>query len=142
MPKEAIRTESAPKPLGDYSQSWTVSGAKLIFLAGQVSVDMNGNLIGSGDIALQTRTVMENLKKVLEGAGASLRDVIKLNTYVTNIDEYNEKTRDIRLQYFPQDFPSRTTVEVKSLYSPEAMVEIEAIAAVRTGSLPFKKSKS
>ena len=102
---------------------------------------MNGNLIGSGDVAIQTRTVMENLKKVSEGAGASLRDVIKLNTYVTNIDEYNEKTRDIRLEYFPQDFPARTTVEVKSLYSSEAMVEIEAIAAVRTRSLPFKKSR-
>ncbi len=130
MPKEVIHTESAPKPLGDYSQAWTVTGAKLIFLAGQVSVDISGNPVGSGDIALQTRTVIENLKKVLEGAGASLRDVIKLNTYVTNMAEYRERTRDIRREYFPQDFPASTLVEVKSLARPEFMVEIEAIAAV------------
>ncbi len=130
MPKEVIQTESAPKPLGDYSQAWTVTGAKLIFLAGQVSVDMSGNPVGSRDIALQTRTVMENLKMVLKGAGASLGDVIKLNTYVTNMAEYRERTRDIRREYFSQDFPASTLVEVKSLYSPEAMVEIEAIAAV------------
>ncbi len=130
MPKEVIHTESAPKPMGDYSQAWTVTGAKLIFLAGQVSVDISGNPVGSGDIALQTRTVIENLKKVLEGAGASLRDVIKLNTYVTNMAEYRERTRDIRREYFPQDFPASTLVEVKSLARPEFMVEIEAIAAV------------
>ena len=130
MPKEVIQTESASKPLGDYSQAWTVTGAKLIFLAGQVSVDMSGNPVGSGDIALQTRTVIENLKKVLEGAGASLGDVIKLNTYVTNMAEYRERTRDIRREYFSQDFPASTLVEVKSLARPEFMVEIEAIAAV------------
>ncbi len=130
MIKEIVQTESAPKPLGDYSQAWSVTGAKLIFLAGQVSVDMSGNPVGSGDIALQTRTVMENLKKVLEGAGASLGDVIKLNTYVTNMAEYREKTRDIRRDYFPQDFPASTLVEVKSLAHPEFMVEIEAIAVI------------
>ena len=130
MPKEVIQTESAPKPLGDYSQAWTVTGSKLVFLAGQVSVDMSGNLVGSGDIALQTRTVIENLKKVLGGTGASLRDVIKLNTYVTSITEYLERTRDIRREYFPQDFPASTLVEVKSLARPEFMVEIEAIAAI------------
>ena len=130
MSREIIRTELAPQPLGDYSQAWTVTGAKLIFLSGQVSVDMEGNPIGVGDIAIQTRTVLENLKKVLEGAGANLQDVIKLNIYVTNMAEYRERTREIRREYFPQDFPSSTLVEIKSLAHPEFMVEIEAIAAV------------
>jgi reactive intermediate/imine deaminase len=130
MPKEMIQSKSVPKPLGDYSQAWTVTGAKLIFVAGQVSVDMDGNPVGSGDVVLQTRTVIENLKKVLEGAGASLADVLKLNTYVTNIAEYRERTRDVRREYFPQDFPASTLVEVRSLARPEFMVEIEAIAAL------------
>ena len=130
MPKEVIRTELAPHPLGDYSQAWTVTGAKLIFLAGQVSVDMAGNPVGVGDVAIQTRTVLDNLKMVLEGAGANLRDVIKLNIYVTNMAEYRGRTQEIRREYFPQDFPSSTLVEVKSLALPEFMVEIEAIAAV------------
>ena len=130
MSKEIIRTKLAPHPLGDYSQAWTVTGAKLIFLAGQVSVDMDGNPVGVGDIAFQTRTVLDNLKSVLGGAGANLRDVIKLNIYVTNMAEYRERTQEIRREYFPQDFPASTLVEVKSLARPEFMVEIEAIAAV------------
>ncbi len=130
MPKEVIRTKLAPQPRGDYSQAWAVTGAKLIFLAGQVPIDMNGNPVGVGDIALQIRTVFENVKRVLEGAGAELRDVIKLNIYVTNIAEFRQKNREIRREYFPQDFPASTLVEIKSLASPEFMVEIEAIAAV------------
>ncbi len=130
MPKEVIQTELAPHPLGDYSQAWTVTGAKLIFLAGQVSVDMQGKPVGVGDIVLQTRTVLENMNRVLTGAGAGLRDVIKLNTYVTNMAEYRERTRGIRQEYFPQGLPASTLVEVKSLAYPEFMVEIEAIAAV------------
>ena len=130
MPKNIIRTELAPPPLGDYSQAWAVTGAKLIFVAGQVSVDGKGNSNGTGDIALQKRTVLENVKIVLEGAGAGLRDVIKLNTYVTDIAEFRTKTREIRREYFPQDFPTHTLVEVKSLARPEFMVEIEAVAAL------------
>jgi 2-iminobutanoate/2-iminopropanoate deaminase len=130
MPKEVIRPELAPKPLGDYSHAWTVTGAKLIYVAGQVSVDMSGNPVGLGDIAMQTRTVLENLKKVLEGAGANLEDVIKLNIYVTNMTDYLQETRNIRREFFSGDFPASTLVEVKSLARPEFMVEIEAVAAV------------
>ena len=130
MPKNIIRTELAPSPLGDYSQAWAVTGAELIFVAGQVSVDMKGNTIGTEDIVLQTRTVLENVKSVLEGTGAGLRDVIKLNTYVTDIAEFRVKTMEIRREYFPQDFPIHTLVEVKSLARPEFMVEIEAVAAL------------
>ena len=130
MPKNIIRPEMAPPPLGDYSQAWEVTGAKLIFVAGQVSVDTEGNSLGTGDIVLQTRTVLENVKSVLEGAGARLKDVIKLNTYVTDITEFRAKTREIRREYFPQDFPTHTLVEVKSLARPEFMVEVEAVAAL------------
>ncbi len=130
MPKEIIRTELAPRPRAGYSQAWTVTGAKLIFVSGQVSVDMDGNTVGVGDIVIQTRTVLDNLKGVLEGAGANIRDVIKLNIYVTNMAEYREKALEIRQEYFPQDFPTSTLVEVKSLAHPELMVEIEAVAAV------------
>ena len=130
MPKEVIKTELSPQPLGDYSQAWTVTGSRLIFVAGQVPVDMNGNVVGAGDIALQTRTVLDNIKGVLHGAGAELRDVIKTNIYVTDMAAFWEKARAIRRDYFADDFPSSTLVEVKSLARPEFMVEIEVIAAV------------
>ena len=130
MSKQLIHTKLAPDSLGDYSQAWTVTGAKIIFTAGQVSVDMDGNFVGIGDIALQTRTALENIKGILEGSGAKLQDVIKVTIYVTNMTEFLERTHEILREYFPQDFPASTLVEVRSLYSPEAMVEIEAIAAV------------
>jgi len=93
-------------------------------------VDMGGNPLGVGDIALQTRTVLENMKGVLQGAGAVMGDVIKLNIYVTNMAEFREKAYAVRREYFSRDFPAATLVEVKSLARPEFMVEIEAIAAV------------
>ena len=130
MPKKMILSKSAPKPIGEYSQAWEVTGARLVFVAGQISVDMDGNPVGVGDIALQMRTVFENIKGVLEGAGASMSDVIKLNIYVTDMAEFRGKASGIRREYFPQNFPASTLVEVKSLASPAFMVEIEAIAAV------------
>ena len=130
MTKNIIQTDLAPQPLGKYSQAWAVTDSKLIFVSGQVPVDMDGNMTGVGDIALQTRTALENVKMVLEGAGAGLRDIIKLNTYVTDMVEYQNKTQAVRSEYFPKDFPASTLVEVKSLARSEFMVEIEAIAAV------------
>jgi len=130
MPKEIIATELAPRPMGEYSQAWAVTDAKLVFVAGQISVDMAGNPLGVGDIALQTRTVLENIKGVLQGAGAVMGDVIKLNIYVTDMAEFREKAGAVRREYFSRDFPATTLVEVKALARPEFMVEIEAIAAV------------
>ena len=102
----------------------------LIYVAGQVSVDMRGNTVGVGDIALQTRIALDNIKGVLVGSGAGLKDVIKLNAYVTDMVDYRKKTREIRRGYFPQGFPASTLVEVKCLASPDYMVEIDAVAAV------------
>jgi 2-iminobutanoate/2-iminopropanoate deaminase len=130
MTKQVIQSEFAPRPRGYYSQGWAVTGGKIIFLSGQVPIDLNGELVGKGDVVLQTTTVFENLKNLLEAAGGGLRDVIKLNTYVTNIAEYRQKTRELRKKYFPQDFPASTLVEVRSLTDPDFMVEIEAVAAI------------
>lgn len=130
MPKKIIHAENAPRPLADYAQAWEVGNVRLIFVAGQVSVDMKGSPVGMEDIALQTRTALENVKRVLEGAGARMQDVIKTNIYVTNMTEYRAKTGEVRREYFPQDFPASTLVEVKALARSEFMVEIEAVAAV------------
>lgn len=130
MPKEIIHLKLGPRPAGDYSQGWSVTGSRLVFISGQVSVDMDGNPVGLGDIALQTHTVLQNLQNVLKDAGANLQDVIKLNIYVTDMAEFQKKTRDIRRNYFTGNFPASTLVEVKSLARPEFMLEIEAVAAV------------
>lgn len=130
MSKEAVKSKLVAQPLADYSQGWMVSGGKIIFLSGQVPVDRNGDYVGEGDIALQTRTVLENIKGVLEGAGASMKDVIKITIYTVDMAGYRQSMKDIQREFFPDNFPASTLLEVKSLARPQFLVEIEAIAAV------------
>ena len=130
MPKEIVQLKTGPRPAADYSQAWSVTGSRLVFVSGQVSVGGDGKVVGVGDIAVQTGTALENLKKVLQDAGATLQDAIKINIYVTDMAAFQKKTAEFRGKYFPRNFPASTLVEVKSLAHPDFMVEIEAVAAV------------
>jgi enamine deaminase RidA (YjgF/YER057c/UK114 family) len=110
-----------------YSQVLSVEGRRLICLAGQIARDADGNLVGAGDMRAQIRQVCENIKAALEAAGASLADVVRTTTYVTDIEEFR-KHLDVRTSYFQDGLPTSTTVEVSRLVYPGYMVEIEAMA--------------
>jgi len=113
-----------------YTHVVTVSGTgKMIFVAGQLARDANGNLVGKGDMRTQIQQVGENIKTGLEAAGATLADIVKTNTFVTNYEEY-AKHGDMRARYFGPATPTSTTVQISRLADPEAMVEIEAIAVI------------
>jgi len=113
-----------------YTHVVTVSGTgKMIFVAGQLARDANGNLVGKGDMRAQIQQVGENIKTGLEAAGATLADIVKTNTFVTNYEEYS-KHGDMRARYFGPATPTSTTVQISRLADPEAMVEIEAIAVI------------
>ena len=113
-----------------YTQVVTVSGTgKMIFVAGQLARDANGNLVGKGDMRAQIQQVGENIKTGLEAAGATLADIVKTNTFVTNYEEYS-KHGDMRARYFGPATPTSTTVQISRLADPDAMVEIEAIAVI------------
>ena len=113
-----------------YTQVVTVSGpGKMIFVAGQLARDAHGNLVGKGDMRAQIEQVGENIKTCLEAAGASLADIVKTNTFVTDYQEFS-RHGDMRLRYFGPATPTSTTVEISRLADPDAMIEIEAIAAV------------
>ena len=117
-----------------YSQVVTVSGAdKHVFVAGQIARDIDGKTVGRGDMAAQIVQVGENIKACLEAAGATLDDVVKTTTYVTDIEEYF-KYPDERLRYFSKAAPTSTTIEVSRLASPDFMVEVEAYALVGSGA--------
>jgi len=103
-------------------------GKRMIFIAGQLARDAQGNLVGKGDMGAQIRQVGENIKAALETAGATLNDIVKTNTYVTNIDEFF-KHIDVRMEYL-KAMPTSTTVEVRRLQNPDAMVEIEVMAMI------------
>jgi len=114
-----------------YSQVMVVEvgGTRQIFVAGQTPRDRDGNCVGPGDMRAQIEQVGQNIKDALEAAGATLADVVKTTTYVTDMDEYF-KHQDVRMKFFAQALPTSTTVQVSRLSRPEFMVEIEAFAIV------------
>ncbi len=113
-----------------YTHVVTVSGTgKMIFVAGQLARNAQGNLVGKGDMRAQIEQVGENIKTCLEAAGATLADIVKTNTYVTDYEEF-AKHGDMRRNYFGPATPTSTTVQISRLADPDAMIEIEAIAVV------------
>jgi enamine deaminase RidA (YjgF/YER057c/UK114 family) len=120
----------APRVAGGqtiYSHVVAVEGRRLVFLAGQLSRDVHGNVVGKGDMRAQIRQVCENIKTALAAAGAGLTDVVKMTTFVTDIDEFLRHV-NIRLEYFGASLPTSTTVEVRRLSHPDLLVEIEVMA--------------
>jgi enamine deaminase RidA (YjgF/YER057c/UK114 family) len=99
----------------------------LIFISGQLARDKSGNIVGPRNMRIQIRQIGENIRVALEAAGASLADLVKTTTFVTDIDEFFRHV-DIRHDYLGVALPASTTVEVRRLSHPDLMVEIEAIA--------------
>jgi enamine deaminase RidA (YjgF/YER057c/UK114 family) len=111
-----------------YSHVVVVEGKRTIFISGQLARDRHGNAVGKGDMRTQLRQVGENIKAALEAAGATLDNLVKTTTYVTDIEEYFKHV-DVRMGYF-RALPTSTTVEVRRLAHPDFLVEVEAIAVV------------
>lgn len=102
---------------------------KLIFISGQLARAADGSIVGVGDMRAQLRKTLENLRTALYAAGADLRNLVRTNTYVTDIDEYFKHV-DVRMEFYSHAMPTSTTVEVRRLAQPELLVEIDAIAAL------------
>ena len=111
----------------EFKISQAIQVGDTIYAAGQVALDPEGNVVGKGDMKAQTRQCMENLKTVLQAAGASIGDVVKVTIYLTDMSRITEH-REIRDQYFSDPPPAATGVEVKALASPDLLVEIDAVA--------------
>jgi 2-iminobutanoate/2-iminopropanoate deaminase len=112
-----------------YTHVVSVEGTRTIYVSGQLARDREGHVVGKGDMRAQIRQVGENLKAALEAAGASLADLVKTTTFVTDIDEFFKHV-DVRMEYFGAALPTSTTVEVRRLAHPDLLVEVEGIAVV------------
>jgi enamine deaminase RidA (YjgF/YER057c/UK114 family) len=112
-----------------YSHVVVAAGKNMVFIAGQLSRNKDGRIVGAGDMRAQIRQVGENLRVALAAAGARPEDLVKTTTYVTDIDEFF-KHPETRAEIFGQSLPTSTTVEVRRLSHPDLMVEIEAIAMI------------
>ena len=104
----------------------TVVAGKLVFVSGLLARNQAGEIVGKGDMGAQIRQVGENLKAALVAAGATLADLVRTQTFTTDIDEFFKHV-DVRMKYFAA-LPTSTTVEVRRLSHPDFLVEVEAIA--------------
>ena len=122
---------SMPTP---FSQGW--KAGNLIFVGGQISADSKGQTLSPGDIAAQTRNTFENIRRVLNEAGADMSDIVKLNTYYqfdgegSEITDFWEQMTKVRLEYLPNPGPSGTAVRVNGFAYEDLLIEVEAIAVV------------
>jgi reactive intermediate/imine deaminase len=113
-----------------YTHVVTVAGpGKMIYIAGQLARDASGNIVGPGDMRAQLEQTFKNLDACLKAAGATWADVVKTNTFVTDYEAFS-KCREVRMRYFGVATPTSTTIQISRLAQPEAMVEIEMIAAI------------
>lgn len=126
MPREIVKSESAPNAIGPYSQAIKANG--FIFTSGQVALDpRSGQLVGQ-DIKTQTRLVMDNIKAILEAAGSSLDRVVRCTVFLRDMNDFGPMNEEYG-SYFKELPPARTTVQVAKL-PRDALVEIDAIAAL------------
>ena len=113
-----------------YSQAWRVDGtAAVIFLAGQGPVSAAGELVGEGNFDAQVRQTFENIRTVLEQAGASMDSVVKLTVYLTDISLLRDYGR-IRGELLPGPPPAGTALQVGALAFPGMMIEVDAVAVL------------
>jgi 2-iminobutanoate/2-iminopropanoate deaminase len=125
---ERVRTD--PDPYEPYRISQAMRVGDLVFVSGQAAIDQNGGLVGVGDFDAQAELVFQNLARVLEAAGSTLADVIKVTIYLTDMANF-PKIVELRGKWFTEPYPADTIVEVASLALPELEIEIEAIGVVR-----------
>jgi enamine deaminase RidA (YjgF/YER057c/UK114 family) len=116
-------------PFGAFSMAVVQGDGRIVHLKGQVALDRGGAVVGAGDMRAQTRQVLENIRTVLAAFGGTMADIVSLTHYVTDIGAFMT-TGDIRREFFAAPFPVTTTVEIASLYRPELVVEITAIAEI------------
>ena len=115
---------------GIYSQVVTSTGTTTVHIAGTVPFDEDANVVGVGDMKAQTCQILENLRISLEAAGALPADVVRINVYTLNTDDYVANGAPEVIAFFGDTKPSSTTVQVSRLVHPDWLVEIEATAVI------------
>lgn len=122
------RVITHPDPYEPYLLSQGIKAGGLLFISGQAGAAEDGRIVAGGFLA-QGRQAFANLRRALEAGGAGLKDVIKVTIFVTDMGHFDDVVA-LRREFFSMPYPADTIAEIKALYTPEAMIEIEAIAEV------------
>ena len=135
MIRKTLKSDKVSQPSGVFSHGVSVANARLIFVSGMLGRDATGRIAGP-DIRTQTHQALRNIQAVLETDGASLADVIKVTVYIRDMSQF-AAIHEVRAQYFKADrLPASTMVEISRFTEPDALIEIEAVAAVPAASVP------
>ena len=124
--KTIISTTKAPAAIGPYSQAVLVNG--MLFTSGVIPIDPETNTLVEGDVTVQARQAIGNLKNLIEASGSSMDKVVKTTVFIKDMNDFG-KINDIYKDFFTSDFPARSCVEVARL-PKDVLIEIEAIATV------------
>ena len=124
--KQAVYTDKAPRPVGPYSQAILIDG--LLFISGQIPIDPSTGKLIDGTFEEKTRRVLENVKAIIEAAGGTLDDVVKVTVYLKDIGKFSDFNK-VYSEYFKGVPPARVVVEVSNL-PLGADLEMEAIAYI------------
>jgi len=127
MAKQIVSSHAVARPLGPYSLA--VRSGNFVFVSGTVGWKPDGST--SPDIRAQCRQMYENVREVLKAAGASFDDLVSTTTYLVNASDY-PALNEVRREYFQKDPPASAVVIVKELVRPDLLVEVEAVAELRT----------
>ena len=131
MKLEILEPQGVAQPQGLYNHAISVSGGRLLFVAGQVSIDEKNQLVGPGDFNAQMQQVFKNLGSILESAGASFGNIVKFTTYLTrsqDLSAFYDKRREIFAEIYPTGrYPTNTLVVIEQLARKEWLIEVEAV---------------
>lgn len=125
MQLKQIHTQ--PDPYVPFLLSQGIQIGNLIFISGQAAMGDDGEIVGKGDFDRQADQAMKNLDRVLQAAGSSMHHVVKVTIFLTSMGNL-PRIVEMRRKWFSVPYPADSLVEVSGLYSPDAMIEIEAVA--------------
>lgn len=129
MERQQVHTQ--PDPYAPYLLSQAIKAGGLVYVSGQAGVGDDGRIVGNGDFDRQAEQAMLNLRRALLAAGSELSQIVKVTIFLTSMSHF-PKIVALRRRWFSAPYPADTIVEVSALYTPEAMIEIEAIAIAQT----------
>jgi reactive intermediate/imine deaminase len=126
---DAFNAPGVVKPFGIFSSAAWQPDGRVLHLSGQVAQDASGAVVGRGDIRIQTRQVLENIRTVLASAGGTMADIAKVTVFVTDMAGLAE-IHQVRAEFFTPPYPASSLVQVARLVKPEYLIEIEAVAVI------------
>jgi len=131
LPKRELKSDElyAPPRGGIFSSAIEARAGRTIYTSGLTSRNKEGEVVGKGDIKLQTETVLNNMRTILGEAGATMDDIVKLTVFIRDMGLFDQ-IHEVRRSFFREPYPASTMVEVSMLADPDLLIEIEAIAVV------------